>query len=193
MGPRDDGYEVGRKMSAHEAGEYHSLQIQVFKDEGVDFLTAYTLNYSDEALGVVQKCKDIGLPCVISFTTGTDGNIPSGEKLEDCIRKIDKETGNYPIHYQINCAHPSHFYDALSEMDKEIALRLKAILANASKKSHSELDNCTELDKGDKQELAEWYLKLKKVLPNLCIIGGCCGTDWTHLDEIVGTWKKNCN
>mmetsp|Transcript_45355 Transcript_45355/g.38204 ORF Transcript_45355/g.38204 Transcript_45355/m.38204 type:complete len:154 (+) Transcript_45355:349-810(+) len=153
MGPRDDGYEVGRKMSAHEAGEYHSLQIQVFKDEGVDFLTAYTLNYSDEALGVVQKCKDIGLPCVISFTTGTDGNIPSGEKLEG----------------------------------------LKAILANASKKSHSELDNCTELDKGDKQELAEWYLKLKKVLPNLCIIGGCCGTDWTHLDEIVGTWKKNCN
>ena len=59
------------------------------------------------------------------------------------------------------------------------------IRANASCKSHAELDEATELDMGDKDDLAAQYYALKTVLPNLKVYGGCCGTDHNHVEAIA--------
>ncbi len=37
-------------------------------------------------------------------------------------------------------------------------------------------------------ELAHDYLVLRQLLPNLNVIGGCCGTDHTHIEEICHHW-----
>ncbi len=50
--------------------------------------------------------------------------------------------------------------------------------------SHAELDESTELDDGDPGGFAADYRNLRRRLPNLSVIGGCCGTDHRHIAEI---------
>jgi homocysteine S-methyltransferase len=58
------------------------------------------------------------------------------------------------------------------------------VRANASRKSHAELDAATELDAGDPAELAGDYRALMALLPGLRVLGGCCGTDLSHVGAI---------
>ena len=183
LGPRGDGYVIDNLMSPTQASDYHKLQIRAFKESGADLISAITMTYVDEAVGIVQEAKSNDIQVVISFTVETDGNLPSGESLEEAISVVDAETDSYPIYYMINCAHPTHFMDKVEQKSfwKE---RIKGIRSNASCKSHAELDEATELDIGDKEALAKLHAALKMHLPNLKVFGGCCGTDASHVDAI---------
>ncbi|MEO0915626.1 MAG: homocysteine S-methyltransferase family protein, partial [Pseudomonadota bacterium] len=121
------------------------------------------------------------MPCVIAFTLETDGRLPSGTSLAHAIETVDEATGGYPAHYMINCAHPDHFVHVL---EGDWTGRIKGVRANASRQSHAELDACETLDDGDPQELATLYAKLARLLPNLKVMGGCCGTDHRHIAAI---------
>ncbi len=186
IGPRCDGYVVTDAMSVREAEEYHSVQVHAFKQANADLTTAMTINYVEEGLGITKAAKAWKVPVVLSFTVETDGRLPSGEGLQDAIERVDAETGAYPLYYMINCAHPSHFAAQL-ESGGAWVLRLGGIRANASCKSHAELDEATELDAGDHRELADWYRRMKAFCPSLRIFGGCCGTDASHLSMISET------
>ena len=183
VGPRGDGYTPSSQMKISEAEIYHSPQIQTFKKAKADLVSAITMNYVEEALGITTAAKNVKIPVVISFTVETDGNLPSGQSLKSAINQVDSATGSYPIYYMINCAHPSHFNNILERGEGWIK-RIHGIRANASKKSHAELDESEHLDRGDKHELAERYQELKILLPNLKVFGGCCGTDHTHVEEM---------
>lgn len=183
IGPRGDGYKVEQLMTPEEAQSYHRLQVDTFSSAGVDLIEAVTLNYSDEAIGIVKAAQSAAIPVVLSFTVETDGNLPSGEALKEAIEKTDGITGNYTQYFMINCAHPQHFLHMLKE-DGTWKQRIKGIRANASTKSHAELDESTELDAGDTTMLAQGYLQIKQLLPELKVVGGCCGTDCAHVDQI---------
>lgn len=183
IGPRGDGYVVGESMSEAEAASYHSLQVRAFAEAGVDMITAVTMTYSAEAVGVVLAAMEADMPVTIGFTVETDGRLPSGMTLGDAIADVDAATGNGPAWYMINCAHPSHFADALSTGAEWLG-RIKAIRANASRMSHAELDEAPELDRGNPAELASDYVALQEALPDLRVVGGCCGTDHDHIDQI---------
>lgn len=187
IGPRGDGYSPDNKMSIKMAGEYHSVQIKTIADTNADLVSALTMNYNEEAIGIVNAAKKNNIPVVISYTVETDGKLPSGESLEEAIISLDKITDNYVSYFMINCAHPDHFVNVL-DPDSNWTNRIKGIRANASCKSHSELDESETLDEGDKEQLARRYKHLKTLLPNLNIIGGCCGTDHTHMEEICKVW-----
>ena len=187
IGPRGDGYIADKMMTAAEAKVYHQQQIQAFAYADVDVVTAITMTNSDEAIGIVKAAAYFGVPVVISFTVETNGRLPSDEGLLDAIQKVDEQTNGYTSHFMINCAHPEHFKKVLENGGRNI-LRIKGIRANASCKSHEELDACDSLDSGNKFELAEDYNYLRSLLPNLKIIGGCCGTDHTHLEQICDLW-----
>jgi homocysteine S-methyltransferase len=187
LGPRGDGYAPGNKMNAQEAEAYHAPQIETFSTTSADLVSAFTLNYTQEAIGIIKAAKSFNMPVVISYTLETDGTLPSGELLQDAILEADQATDGYAAYFMINCAHPSHFQQILQAGGNWVK-RIKGIRANASTRSHQELDEADHLDIGDKQELAKGYQKLKLLLPNLNIIGGCCGTDHTHLENICGLW-----
>lgn len=184
IGPRNDGYDPEYYMTSNEAENYHSVQIKTFSNTAADLVTALTITSINEALGITRAAKKLDMPIVISFTTETDGKLPSGETLQNAIETIDKQTYAYPFYYMINCAHPTHFQSVLNNESMWLK-RIGGIRANASCKSHAELDECTELDNGNPKELGQQYKQLKNHLPNMHVIGGCCGTNHQHVTEMA--------
>jgi S-methylmethionine-dependent homocysteine/selenocysteine methylase len=183
VGPRGDGYKAELRMTSGQAKAYHIDQIKAFAMADADLVTAVTITYSDEAIGIVNAARLFGIPVVISFTVETDGKLPSGESLQDAIKRTDSETDYYAEHYMMNCAHPHHFIGEFQD-DGDWKWRIGGIRANASLKSHADLDESDTLDAGDKCLLAQGYSDLFWLLPNIKVIGGCCGTDHSHLEEI---------
>lgn len=184
IGPREDGYNPEYYINAEQAESYHSVQIKSLSKAGADLITALTMTSIDEASGIVQVAKKISVPLVISFTTETDGLLPSGESLQQAIESIDRQSNAYPLYYMINCAHPTHFEPALQQNQPWLN-RIGGIRANASCKSHAELDDCTELDAGNPHQLGLEYKQLKARLSNLNVVGGCCGTNHQHVAEMA--------
>jgi S-methylmethionine-dependent homocysteine/selenocysteine methylase len=183
VGPSGDGYRVGEARSAKAAEAIHTPQIEALARAGVDMITAVTMNYAAEAIGVARAAAMTGTPHVISFTVETDGNLPSGQPLHDAIAEVDAETAASALFYMVNCAHPTHFSDKL---DGPLRARIGGVRANASRLSHAELDEATELDDGDPAEFGALYGDFPRLLPNLRIIGGCCGSDHRHVGAAVG-------
>jgi S-methylmethionine-dependent homocysteine/selenocysteine methylase len=185
IGPRGDGYQVGATMPPGEAESYHEAQVRTFAETTADLISALTMTYSEEAIGVARGASKASIPSVISFTLETDGRLPSGQWLHEAVAQVDEETGSAPAYYMINCAHPTHFEHVLADGGLE---RVRGLRANASSKSHEELDESEELDQGDPHELAEQYRSLRAIWPQLTVVGGCCGTDHRHVDEICTVW-----
>jgi S-methylmethionine-dependent homocysteine/selenocysteine methylase len=183
IGPRYDGYRPERIMSAEEAEAYHLPQIRVYAETGADLVSAFTMTNVEESVGITNAARTCDIPVVISFTVETDGRIPTGQTLKEAIEAVDRETDNGPAYYMINCAHPSHF-EAVLNTDEDWVRRILAIRANASRRSHAELDEAEELDTGNPQELADDYRRLLEKLGHVTVLGGCCGTDHRHVDEI---------
>lgn len=183
IGPRGDGYLVHNKMSSDDAFHYHLDQIKTFAATEADLVSAFTINYVEEAIGIILAAKACRIPAVIAFTVETDGRLPSGQPLHSAIEEVDAITEGSPAYFMINCAHPSHFSNTLAG-DGDWQKRIRAIRANASCMSHAELDESVELDRGNPEELANDYKKLTKFLPSLKIVGGCCGTDSQHIAAI---------
>lgn len=182
IGPRGDGYKAGN-MDAAEAEDYHRAQIAAFAEGGADMVTAYTLNSVNEAIGIARAARSQGMPVAISFTVETNGRLVKGETLREAIEAVDRATDRAPEYFLINCAHPTHFEDAL-QAGEAWTERIHGVRANASTKSHAELDESETLDAGDPDDLGQRYVALRNAFPKLRILGGCCGTDHRHAAAI---------
>jgi homocysteine S-methyltransferase len=183
VGPRGDGYRADDLMSADDAQKYHAAQVSSFAGTAADLISALTLTYADEAVGIVRAAQAAGLPVAISFTVETDGRLPSGQALGEAVETVDEQTGGAAVYFMINCAHPTHFAHVLDGAGPWLD-RIHGLRANASTKSHAELDEAEELDEGDPADLAARYRELRARMANLNVVGGCCGTDHRHIDEI---------
>lgn len=180
IGPRGDGYDPGAIMTADEAEAYHATQIAIFADTSADMVTAMTITNTPEAIGIVRAAAKRSLPVVISFTLETDGRLPTGQPLASAIGEVDAATDGAAAYFMINCAHPTHFADVVAEGGDWVR-RIGGIRANASTRSHEELDNSTDLDSGDPEQLGRDYALLHALLPAATVFGGCCGTDHRHV------------
>jgi S-methylmethionine-dependent homocysteine/selenocysteine methylase len=186
VGPRSDAYRPTMLMTAGEAERYHATQLRTLAGTGCQQVAALTLAYVDEAIGIVRAAKTVGLPTVIGFTVETDGRLPSGSSLEEAITAVDNATDGAASGFMVNCAHPTHFAEALPR--GEARRRITALRANGSRLSHAELDAAEELDTGDPRDLAAHYVALRGRLPALDVLGGCCGTDISHVTAICDAW-----
>ena len=183
VGPRGDGYDPGQAMTAGAAEAYHSLQIEAFATAGADMVSAITMTNADEAIGIARAAMKAGMPVAISFTLETDGRLPTGQRLGDAIGEVDAATAAGPAYYMINCAHPTHFEGTLS--GDAWVKRIRGVRANASRRSHRELNDSPDLDAGDPVELGGQYRQLLRQHPQINVLGGCCGTDHRHVECIA--------
>ena len=184
IGPRGDGYDGTARMDAREAQEYHAVQVRAFADSAADMVHAMTITYPDEAIGILAAARHAGIPAAVSFTVETDGRLPDGTPLGEAIRRVDEVTDGASAYFGVNCAHPTHLDGAL-DGGAPWALRLRGLRANASRKSHAELDEAETLDDGDPDELGREYVELRREMPGLTVLGGCCGTDVRHVRSIA--------
>jgi S-methylmethionine-dependent homocysteine/selenocysteine methylase len=180
IGPSGDGYRVDETRAADDAARIHLPQIQALAAAGADMVSAVTMTHVEEAVGIARAAQAVGLPHVLSFTLEVDGNLPSGQGLQQALAAVEAQTAGSALFYMVNCAHPSHFSHLLQGPMQH---RIGGIRANASRLSHAELDAATELDDGNAAEFGADYAALAKLLPNLRLIGGCCGTDHRHVSE----------
>lgn len=183
IGPSGDGYDPATWMTEGDAEQYHRMQAETFRDTEADMITAITMTHAPEAIGVTRAAQAVGMPVVISFTVETDGRLPTGQPLPEAIEQVDAATQRGPAYYMINCAHPTHFEASLTAGQPWVS-RIRGLRANASTKSHKELDEATELDAGNPVELGAQYRALRGRHPHLSVLGGCCGTDHRHIEEI---------
>jgi S-methylmethionine-dependent homocysteine/selenocysteine methylase len=182
IGPRGDGYKAGR-MEADEAEDYHGFQVEVFAGTEADMVSAITMNTVNEAIGIARAARAHAMPCAVSFTVETDGRLVDGTTLRAAIEATEAATDGSPAYYMVNCAHPTHFEPALAAGEAWVE-RIRGVRANASRKSHAELDEAETLDEGDMADLGRRYHSLTRAFPRMRILGGCCGTDHRHLAAI---------
>ena len=183
IGPRGDGYDPGELMSDTEAEQYHLPQVTSLTGAKADMICALTMTNVPEAIGVVRAAQSNDIPVCIAFTVETDGNLPTGQSLKCAIESVDHATDSGPVYYMVNCAHPTHFDNVVSTGESWLN-RIQGVRANASMMSHAELDEAEELDDGNPHELGEQFRVLKAAMPNLNVMGGCCGTDHRHIEAI---------
>lgn len=182
IGPKGDAYKRNDGLTADGAQEYHQAQIETFKLGDADLVTALSLSSSQEAIGIVRAARSAGLPSAISFMVEKDHCLASGEPLRDAVETVDQATEATAAYFMINCAHPVDFGPALA--DQEWVTRIHGIRANASKQDHSFLNTLGHLDEGDPDELAGEYASIKARFPHMNVFGGCCGTDFSHVQKI---------
>lgn len=182
IGPLGDGYLAGR-LSADEAERLHTPQVRSFAATQADLVSAFTMTNPEEAIGVSRAAVKANMPAVISFTVETDGRLPTGQTLREAIETVDAATDSAPAYYMINCAHPTHFEQALAK-DEPWIKRVRGVRANASMRSHAELDAAPDLDDGNPVELGRQYRALRDNFRQFNVLGGCCGTDHRHVEQI---------
>lgn len=185
IGPRGDGYVLDTAMTAEEAEEYHSSQIRCLKNCKVDMAQALTMLYPEECIGIAAAAKKCDLPITVSCTVETDGKLPCGISVREFVETVDSATDAYPLCYMVNCAHPTHCESIFqSSRDEAWFKRVRGFRANASDKSHEELEKMTELDAGDPKEFGSQVSSCAKAF-DFCIVGGCCGTNHVHVKAVL--------
>jgi S-methylmethionine-dependent homocysteine/selenocysteine methylase len=147
-------------------------------------VSIFTVNYVDEAIGFASAAAKTGIPGVVSYTVETDGVMPDGTAIGEAIDRVDQEALEPPVYYMLNCAHPTHIIGALSDA-ADWRSRLRGFRANASRKSHAELDASDTLDAGDPKEFGDLFSSVRVAAPSITILGGCCGTDVRHIESIA--------
>ena len=186
VGPEGDAYDPETHLSMDDAQAYHAWQTGILADTAANVVTALTLTYVEEAVGIARAATAVGLPVAISFTVETDGRLPSGQPLAEAVEQVDADDASSVAYFMVNCAHPTHVLPVL-ERDGPWD-RVRGVRANASAKSHAELDEAEELDQGDPDDFARLHRALRDRLPNVTIVGGCCGTDHRHVSGAVDAW-----
>jgi len=182
VGPKGDAYKTNRNLTAADSEAYHREQIDTFKETGADIVTALTLNTTEEAIGIARASAEVGIPSVIAFTIEKDRKLLSGETLQQAIETVDAATSSAPAYYMINCSHPIDFGPALAR--EPWANRIRGLRANASSLDHGTLCKLGHLVEGDPDELANQYVDIRATHPKMNVFGGCCGTDYVHVEKI---------
>jgi homocysteine S-methyltransferase len=183
VGPRSDCYRPDLAPSADEAEAFHRPQIEELAGTGIDFLLAQTLPSVVEAAGIARAMSQTGTPFLISFCTGTDGNVLDGTPLPEAMARIDAMflPESRPAGYFVNCTHPGFLLAAYRP--GELA-RLIGIQANGSSRDVTRLDGSAATVADPVEAWAASMLELHHE-HQVPILGGCCGTAGGHLEALA--------
>ncbi len=182
VGPRGDAYGTGGEITAEEAEDYHTPQLETLARGGADLAEAMTFTNIPEAVGLARAARAAGIPLAILFTLSSEGRLRSGPTLREAVETVDRETDAAPAFYGINCAHPEEFAPALDGGDW--TARLRCLRPNAAKMDKIALCKLGHIEEGDPDDLAARLADLARRYPAMDVWGGCCGTSGPHLEKI---------
>jgi homocysteine S-methyltransferase len=184
---RGDAYNQSEALTANDAHAFHTWQANRLAESGVDFLLAATLPAFSETTGLARALAATGKPYIISFLTRAEGTMLDGTPLKEVISRIDTDVNPKPIAYMSNCTHASFFKTALmhaTHSSSTVRKRIAGLFANTAALKPEELDNSEELVEEDPQTFGKSVAGLHVEL-GMKILGGCCGTDNRHIDNLA--------
>ena len=187
MGCRGNAYSGTEGMDTEEAVAFHAWQLDRFDLDSLDFLIAGIMPSLPEAVGMARVMGPSNLPYIISLMVNREGTLLDGNTIHKAIETIDASVQPNPLCYITNCVHPMILKEALSKKENRtdaVKSRFLGIQANAAYLSPEELDNHATLQTTAPKALAADFLSLHTAFP-LKIYGGCCGTDNSHLVEMI--------
>jgi homocysteine S-methyltransferase len=179
-----DAYRPAAALDEETARRYHKAQLDALARAGADFLFASTLPAASEAAGLARAMSETGLPYIVSFVLDRRGCLLDGTPLSSVIRSIDARVSPPPEGYMMNCVHPAVCESALARMDAAALGRILGLQANTSARDPRELDGLPGLETESPEVLADAMYALHRRF-GLRILGGCCGTDDSHIRAIV--------
>jgi S-methylmethionine-dependent homocysteine/selenocysteine methylase len=192
---RGDAYNQSEALTPKAACEFHAWQANKLAEAGVDFLLAATLPAFSEATGLAKALAATGKPYIVSFVLRSEGTLLDGTPLKDAVSIIDTAANPKPIAYMVNCTHASIFKSAImhdTHSSATVRKRVAGLLANTAALEPEQLDNRQELVEEDPQTFAKSMADLHGEL-GLKILGGCCGTDDRHIDNLakrIAVWDR---
>lgn len=192
IGPRGDAYKPEEALPSGEAERFHRAQLDALASAGVDFLYAATLPALPEAIGIARVMARLSLPYILSFIIRGNGTLLDGVSLAYAIRLIDDSTPKPPSGYAINCVHPTVFSAGMGALEMHSPAMSKRILsfqANTSAMDPSKLDGLEELDSEEPGVLAGQMLAAQQRF-HTQFMGGCCGTDTSHIEALASGYNK---
>ncbi len=179
----EDCYEPESVPSDEELEQEHSAQIALFASTGIDFFLLETLNTIREATILLKYAKKTGLPSYVSIVTNPEGDVLSGENIEDFVIKMQSIGADGLL---INCRPPHIATHAAKKLSK-IYEGVKGIFANGEGQAGDELGWIF-----DNKDTKESYLAYAQKWVNMgfTIIGGCCGTNPEYIALLTKTLKN---
>ncbi|MEM6581804.1 MAG: homocysteine S-methyltransferase family protein [Pseudomonadota bacterium] len=184
VGPSRNGYDPGQLTTAAVAEAYHRDQVSVLAAAGADLITGINMTNTAEVIGLARAVQAVDLPVVVSFTVNTNGCLPTGQGLGAAIAETDHAVDRPPAWYMISCAHPSQLWDVL-DASRAWANRIGGICVGTSCSRYAELNKTTNLNRGERFDLAQRYEKLCNQFPNIRVLGGYCGTNPHYIESIT--------
>ena len=184
---RGDAYNQSEALTSKDAHEFHSWQANKLADAGVDFLLAATLPAVSEAIGLATALAATGKPYIISFVFRPEGTTLDGTPLKDAVSIIDTDVHPKPLAFMANCTHASIFKTAMmhpAHSSAAVRKRVVGVFANTAALTPEELDGSEELVEEDPQTFGDSVGGLYGEL-GMKILGGCCGTDHRHIDNLA--------
>jgi homocysteine S-methyltransferase len=184
---RGDAYNQSEALTSNDARKFHSWQANRLAEAGVDFLLAATLPALSEATGLATALAATGKPYIISFVLRSEGTLLDSTPLQDAISIIDTAANPKPIAYMANCTHASIFKSAImhaTNSSDAVRKRVAGLLANTAALEPEELNNSEKLVEEDPQTFGKSMANLHGEL-GMKILGGCCGTDDRHIDNLA--------
>jgi homocysteine S-methyltransferase len=193
IGCSGDAYRPTEGLTRDEAARFHVAQTKALAAAGADFLLAATLPNAEEACGIACAMAGCGVPYVLSFVLRRGGALLDGTPLHEAVAAIDSAVNPRPLFYIVNCVHPSvceEAFAAQASRSRRVTERVIGVQANASDKSPEELEGLAQLEADAPEVLADAMLRLHRRFGTK-ILGGCCGTDDRHIEQIARR-AKDC-
>lgn len=178
MAPLEDCFRPDLVPSYKELKKEHLEYANNLKEGDVDFLLGETMISLREIKAVCEAAKKIGLPLAISFCCDKNGNLLSGEKLEDAVKLVEKYS---PVFLSLNCMSMSLIDKVLKNLQKMTSLPVAVYGQGDGKPSDGEGWKFKGKSRPSiYSKYAEGWLR-----NGAQIIGGCCGTNPEYIKRLI--------
>ncbi|MCR4416859.1 MAG: bifunctional homocysteine S-methyltransferase/methylenetetrahydrofolate reductase [Ignavibacteria bacterium] len=178
VGPLGVQIEPLGKIGYDEAKDFFKEQIQPLIDGGVDLIILETFTLVEELIQAIRAAREINpeIPVIAQVTINEEGNLISGEPIEKFVELVSQYK---PDVVGFNCSvGPKPMLEALEKLRTLTDLPI-SIQPNAGYPVNIGGRN---IYMTSPEYIAEYSKRF--IQTGACIVGGCCGTNPSHIKAI---------
>jgi S-methylmethionine-dependent homocysteine/selenocysteine methylase len=180
LAPLEHCYRPDLSPAEETARREHEEQAKILAQEKVDLLLLESMNTIREARAALAAGRAAGLPVWVSFVLGPEGELLSGEPLEQAVREMEKGGAGAVL---VNCAPPEDITRAVARMKKLTSLPFGAF-AHIGRFSPPSwkfefFPQFVETESWSPERYAGEANRWREA--GATILGGCCGTRPEHI------------